>query len=112
MIKNTGIKSVEINWKIFDQAKGNDQPAESTPLVEDIFDIDIIKNLAFDKADVPYKFEYKAIEPEPSQGSAFKIEPTTAVVGSRSTHQFTVTFDPSKGTGRFKSVILASPELS
>jgi hypothetical protein len=33
-------------------------------------------------------------------------------VGPRSQHTFTVTFDPSKGTGRFKSIVLASPELS
>lgn len=78
----------------------------------DIFDIDITKNLAFDKAENPFKFEFKAIEPEPSLDSAFKIEPESVVVGSRSTHNFTVTFDPSKGTGKFKSIILASPELS
>jgi|TARA_B110000285_G_C15124487_1_gene619275 hypothetical protein len=34
------------------------------------------------------------------------------LVGPRSSHQFTVTFDPSKGTGNFKSIVLASPELS
>ena len=77
-----------------------------------MFDLDIVKNLAFDKAELPYKFEYSAIEPEPSQGSAFRIEPPTAVVGSRSTHHFTIFFDPSKGTGNFKSIILASPVLS
>jgi hypothetical protein len=91
---------------------GNDHRAESTPLMPDIFDIDIVKNLAYDKADVPYKFEYAAIEPDTSKDSAFKIEPNEAVVGSRSTHEFKVYFDPSKGTGNFKSLILASPELS
>lgn len=112
-IKNTGINSVEINWRIFDQAIGRQSTvAETTPLVPEVFDLDIVKNLAFDKAELPYKFEYQAIEPEPSQGSAFKIEPPTAVVGSRSTHQFSISFDPSKGTGNFKSIILASPVLS
>ena len=33
-------------------------------------------------------------------------------MGPRTQHNFTVTFDPSKGTGRFKSIVLASPELS
>jgi len=68
--------------------------------------------LAFDKAENPFKFELKAIEPEPSENSAFKIEPPSIAVGSRSTTSFTVSFDPSKGTGNFKSIILASPELS
>lgn len=78
----------------------------------DLFDLDIVKNFAFDKADSPFKFEFAAIEPEPSADSAFKIEPASVMVGSRSTHSFTVTFDPSKGTGEFKSIVLASPELS
>jgi hypothetical protein len=34
------------------------------------------------------------------------------LVGPRSSNHFTVTFDPSKGTGNFKSIVLASPELS
>ncbi len=35
------------------------------------------------------------------------------MVGPRSFCNFTVTFDPSKGSaGVFKSIILASPELS
>lgn len=106
-IKNTGIKSVEINWQIFDQ---NEKDKADTEL--DLFDIDIVKNFAYDKAENPYKFELMAIEPEPSLDSAFKIEPTTCVVGPRSTHQFQVTFDPSKGTGAFNSIVLASPELS
>ena len=39
----------------------------------DFFDIDIIKNQAFDKTTMPYKFEFSAIEPEPSFDSAFDI---------------------------------------
>lgn len=74
--------------------------------------MDIVKNFAFDKAESPFKFEFAAIEPEPTKDSAFKIEPATAVVGSRSTAQFTITFDPSKGTGAYSSIVLASPELS
>lgn len=74
--------------------------------------MDIVKNFAFDKAENPYKFELMAIEPEPSLDSAYKIEPKQCTVGPRSSHSFTVTFDPSKGTGKFKSIVLASPELS
>ena len=29
----------------------------------DLFDLDIVKNFAFDKADSPFKFEFAAIEP-------------------------------------------------
>jgi hypothetical protein len=53
------------------------------------------------------------VEPPPSLDSAFKIEPKQCMVGPRSVCNFTVTFDPSKGSaGAFKSIILASPELS
>lgn len=123
IIKNTGIKGVQINWKIFDQVKAGFEAQKTTQSEKfgessarenpsDIFDLDIVKNLAFDKAENPFKFELKAIEPEPSENSAFKIEPPSIAVGSRSTTSFTVSFDPSKGTGNFKSIILASPELS
>lgn len=61
---------------------------------------------------MPFKFKYDVIEPEPSKNSAFEITPSSVSVGSRSTFEFTVTFDPSKGTGVYKSIILASPELS
>lgn len=113
VIKNTGIKSVVINWKIFDKVKASLPAVTATSEEEeDIFELDIAKNLAFDKAENPFKFEYTAIEPEPSNDSAFVIEPKSVVVGSRSTHKFSVTFDPNKGTGNFKSIILAEPELS
>lgn len=111
MIKNTGIKSVDVNWQIFDQNREDPALANQSDN-EDIFDIDIVKNFAFDKAENPFKFELGAIEPEPSKDSAFKIEPATCLVGPRSSHHFTVTFDPSKGTGNFQSIVLASPELS
>ena len=91
-----------------DQMSFEDEDCEE----DDIFDLDIIKNLAFDKNEVPFKFEYTAIEPEVSDNSAFSITPASVMVGSRSNYTFTVTFDPSKGTGNFRSIILASPELS
>ena len=58
-IKNTGINSVEVNWKIYDQTIARQSSvAETTPLVPEVFDLDIVKNLAFDKAESPYKFDY------------------------------------------------------
>lgn len=72
-----------------------------------------MKNFAFDKSENPYKFDLRAIEPPASTDSAFKIEPSQCVVGPRSNHEFTITFDPSKGpAGAFRSIVLASPELS
>jgi len=85
MIKNTGIKSVDINWLMFDQ-KNDVSSLKTEPTDEelgDIFDIDIVKNFSFDKADNPFKFELQAIEPEPSRDSAFKIEPQSVLVGPR-----------------------------
>jgi hypothetical protein len=86
-----------IESKASDKAAADEEKEE----VGDYFDLDIVKNFAFDKAESPFKFEFAAIEPEPTKDSAFKIEPATAVVGSRSTAQFTITFDPSKGTGAY-----------
>lgn len=74
MIKNTGIKSVDVNWQIFDQNR-EDPALANQDQDEDIFDIDIVRNFAFDKGENPFKFELSAIEPEPSKDSAFKIEP-------------------------------------
>ena len=112
-IKNTGIKSVQVDWKIFDLEAAGEAAAGATDASADLFDLDIVKNFAFDKSENPYKFELQAIEPPASTDSAFKIEPSQCVVGPRSNHEFTITFDPSKGpAGKFRSIVLASPELS
>ena len=111
-IKNTGIKSVHVDWQIFDLEAAGEEIG-TTDQSGDLFDLDIVKNFAFDKAENPFKFELKAVEPPPSTDSAFKIEPSQCVVGPRSNHEFTVTFDPSKGpSGKFRSIVLATPELS
>ena len=102
---------------MFDQqappAQDGTQVVKQRSTDDELFDVDIVKNFAFDKAENPFKFEFMAIEPEPSKDSAFQIEPLSCTVGPRSTHSFQVTFDPSKGqAGRFKSIVLSSPELS
>lgn len=74
--------------------------------------MDIAKNLSFDRKENPYKFAFKAIEPEESQDSAFVIQPKAAVIGSKKEEIFNVTFDPSKGRGNFKSIVIATPQLS
>ena len=84
VIKNTGINSVQIDWKIFDQNTGQkaqqmaQQMSQSHSLNKntsqnkeisfanqeedqeggDLFDIDIVKNFAFDKVESPFKFEF------------------------------------------------------
>lgn len=91
-----------MTWRIFDQ---EDLDAQQT----DYFTLDIAKNLSFDRKENPYKFAFKAIEPEESQNSAFVIQPKAAVIGSKKEEIFSVTFDPAKGCGNFKSIVIATP---
>jgi hypothetical protein len=67
-IKNTGIRSVQVDWKIFD----------SKDLVQkdkDYFNLSIAKNFSYDRRDNPFKFNFEALEPEESLDSAFEIQP-------------------------------------
>ena len=104
-IKNTGIRAVYIDWKIFDQ---KDLLNKDT----DYFDLSVAKNFSYDRKDNPYKFNFEAIEPEESHDSAFEIQPKQLIVGPRELTTFSVTFYSNKGIGEFKSIILATPELS
>ena len=67
-IKNTGIRALQVDWKIFD--KKDLEKADN-----DQFSIKIIKNVSFDKKRNPYKFNFVALEPEESANSAFEINP-------------------------------------
>jgi len=42
----------------------------------------------------------------------FHIEPSSVVVGSRQVQEFTVHFNPNQGVGNFKSIVIATPEVS
>jgi hypothetical protein len=53
-----------------------------------------------------------ALEPEESTGSSFDIRPKQLAVPSRSTTEFTVTFNPTQDVGNFRSIVIASPELA
>lgn len=44
--------------------------------------------------------------------SPFEVQPKSVVVDARSHHEFTVTFNPTKDVGDFKTILLASPEVS
>lgn len=104
-IKNTGMKALDVNWKIFDQSDLEKQNS-------DYFDIGIIKNTSFDKAQTPFKFNFTALEPSESTDTAYEVVPKQASVAPRSSQEFTVYFHPNKGVGLFQSTLLASPQVS
>jgi len=68
--------------------------------------------MGFDRKESPFKFDLRVVEPEESTDSAFEINPKVVNVGSRKTEKFTVTFHSDRGVGDFKSILLASPDLS
>ena len=104
-IKNTGIRSLQVDWRVFDQT-------DLDKVDNDVFSINVVKNQSFDKKHLPYKFRFTALEPEESQSSPFEVAPKQVVVNARSIQEFTVTFNPTKDVGNFKTILLASPELS
>ena len=61
---------------------------------------------------MPYKFRFTALEPEESRNSPFEVEPKSVVVNARSIQAFRVTFNPTQDVGNFRTILLASPELS
>ncbi len=72
----------------------------------------MIRNQSYDKKRVPFKFNWKALEPEESPASPFEIQPKQATIQSRSFQEFSVTFTPSQDVGAFNSILLATPELA
>jgi len=58
-IKNTGIRSLQVDWRVFDQS-------DLDKVDNDVFAINVIKNQSFDKKHLPYKFRFTALEPEES----------------------------------------------
>lgn len=104
-IKNSGIRSLQIDWRVFDQS-------DLDKVDNDVFSINVVKNQSFDKKRLPYKFQFTAVEPDESQNSPFEINPKSCVVNARSHHEFQVTFNPTKEVGDFKTILLASPEVS
>ena len=67
-IKNTGIRAVQVDWKIFDEK-------DLTETGADIFNIRVAKNFSFDRKENPFKFDFEAVEPQESTDSAFEVEP-------------------------------------
>ena len=67
-IKNTGIRSLQVDWRVFDQS-------DLDKVDNDVFSINVVKNSSFDKKMLPYKFRFTALEPEESLGSPFEVQP-------------------------------------
>lgn len=80
-IKNTGIREVDMLWRLFDQKDLEEQQT-------DYFTMDVAKNLSYDRKENPYKFAFKAIEPEESNNSAFEIQPKESTIRSKETAEF------------------------
>lgn len=105
-IKNTGIADVVIDWKMFDQKDEKEKDQEA-----DLFNISIGKNTGFDSEENPYKLKFDLNEPEPSEDSPFKIDPPVAVIPAREIQVFEVKFNSDQGVDKFRSVLLAHPQL-
>lgn len=58
-IKNTGIRTLQVDWQIFDKA-------DMDKVENDAFKLSIIRNQSYDKKRVPFRFDWKALEPEES----------------------------------------------
>jgi hypothetical protein len=78
----------------------------------DAFQLKIVKNQSYDKQLFPFKFNFQAIEPPASRNSAFEIQPSSVTVGSRQIQEFVVNFNPTEEVGNFKSIVIATPEVS
>ena len=72
-IKNTGIRALDVDWRIFDQQ-------DLINSENDAFQLKVVKNGSFDKKKFPFKFNFTAIEPEESKTSAFQITPKMITV--------------------------------
>ena len=101
-IKNTGIADVSISWKIYDDR-------DRVNSTEDIFDIKIVKNNAFDNKDQPYKLDFNFNEPEDSLGSAYEIEPRECIIPSKEGKEFKIKFNSDQGVEQFNSILMAHP---
>jgi len=102
-IKNSGVQSVSIEWKIFDitpNAYNNKG---------DLFKLNIVKNEG--NVAEPYNIDFNFIEPEESKESLFIVMPKRAIIGAKQKATFEVTFDTSGDIGEYRVLIQAKPKL-
>jgi hypothetical protein len=58
-IRNTGIRSIDLNWKIFD--RGDIEKSENN-----LVTVGVAQNHGLDALETPYKFNFDFVEPEES----------------------------------------------
>ena len=100
---NIGQNTIGLDWKIYDYEdflKPQGRPA---------FDLKIAKN----EIDDNFKINFKPVEPKefPENKQYFSIEPKSAIVGPKSTYDFTVTFK-TDSDGIKEALFIAYPKIS
>lgn len=58
-IKNTGIRTLQVDWQVFDQP-------DLEKADNDLFQLSIGRNMSYTKKRMPYVFNWKALEPPES----------------------------------------------
>ena len=99
---NIGRNTIELNWKIYDYEdfiKPKDRPT---------FDLKVVQGL-----DKKYKINFNPIPPNefPEDKQYFTIDPPTAVVGPKSSSDFTVTFK-TDSDGMKEALFIAYPKIN
>ena len=99
---NIGQNTIGLDWKIYDYEdflKPKDRPA---------FDLKIVQGL-----DKKYKINFNPIPPKefPEEKKYFSIDPSSSVVGPKSTGDFTVTFK-TDSDGIKEALFIAYPKIS
>jgi len=100
---NIGQNTIGLDWKIYDYedfVHPKDRPA---------FELKIAKN----ELDDDFKINFKPVEPKEftEDKQYFSIEPTSAIVGPKSTTDFTVTFK-TDSDGMKEALFIAYPKIS
>jgi len=99
---NIGRNTIELNWKIYDYEdfiKPKDRPT---------FDLKVVQGL-----DKKYKINFNPIPPQefPEEKQYFSIDPPSAVVGPKSSGDFTVTFK-TDSDGMKEALFIAYPKIN
>ena len=100
---NIGQNTIGLDWKIYDYEdflRPKDRPA---------FELKVAKEETFDN----FKINFKPVAPRefPEDKQYFSIEPVSAVVGPKSTYDFTVTFKTDTD-GMKEALFIAYPKIS
>ena len=99
---NIGRNTIELNWKIYDYEdfiQPKDRPS---------FDLKVVQGL-----DKKYKINFNPIPPKefPEEKQYFSIDPPSAVVGPKSSGDFTVTFK-TDSDGMKEALFIAYPKIN